>query len=305
LRKSHIYLFIAQVIYAVSFIVAKILTRDYIPAYALVFLRVLCVAPLFWITDFIFVRERTERKDIPKLLLLAIVGVVINQTLFIKGLSLTSPISAAIMMISSPILVVIVASILIKERITLVRSVGIAVGFTGAATLMLNSGLAGGGKQDNPLGDLLILINALSWGFYLVLSKPLMAKYHTVTILKWIFTLALPIIALIGVNEFKDVAWHLFPVKIWLFTFFVVFGTTFLAYLLNVYALKDLSPSVVSAYIYLQPLLTALIAISTGNDTLSFMKIISALMIFAGVYLVSKQPKKSAVDNRQFTDGNT
>ena len=287
--KAHIFLFIAQLIYAVSFVVAKILTRDYIPAYALVMLRVMSAAPLFWLTDLIFVREKTDRKDLPKFILLSLCGVVINQTLFIKGLSMTAPISAAIMMITTPILVILVASVLIKERITWIRTIGIIIGFAGAATLMLNSGLNSNGREDNALGDFLVFINALSWGFYLVLSKPMMKKYHTVTILRWIFTFGMFIAIPVGFSEFKDVQWHNFSSKIWFFTFFVVFGTTFLAYLLNVYSLKDLSPSVVSAYIYLQPLLTALIAISTGNDSINVVKVVSALMIFAGVYLVSKQ----------------
>src|SRR4029079_13113194 len=124
----------------------KILTKDYIPPYALVMLRVLFAAPLFWFTALLFVREKTDRKDIPKLIMLAVFGVVINQSFFIKGLSLTSPISAAIMMITSPILVIIVASVLIKERITWLRTLGIIIGFAGAAILMLNSGLNSGGK---------------------------------------------------------------------------------------------------------------------------------------------------------------
>src|SRR5436190_22643399 len=201
-------------------------------------LRVISAAPLFWIADLIFIREMTDRKDIPKFILLSLCGVVINQTLFIKGLSMTAPISAAIMMITTPILVVIVSSILIKEGITWARTLGIVIGFAGAATLMLNSGLNSSGREDNALGDLLVFINALSWGFYLVLSKPLMQKYNTVTVLRWIFTFAMFFSIPIGYNEFTGVEWHSFSSKVWFFALFVVFGTTFMAYLLNIYALK-------------------------------------------------------------------
>ena len=264
--------------------------RDHIGPFALVLLRGLGAAPLFWLADAFFIKEKTDRKDLPRLFLLCLFGVTINQTLFIKGLSLTSPISAAIMMITTPILVLIVAALLIREKISWVRTFGIVMGFGGAAMLMLNSGIsASGGKEDSPFGDLLIFINALSWGTYLVLVKPLMKKYHTITILRWTFTFSMIFIFPIGFGQLTEVKWETWTPYMYGLLFFVIFFTTFLAYLLNVYALKELSPSVVSAYIYMQPVLTAVIAVGTGNDTITFMKVISALFIFAGVYFVSKK----------------
>jgi drug/metabolite transporter (DMT)-like permease len=271
-------------------VIAKILTHDTIGPYGLVMLRVLGVIPLFWLTDFLFIKEKTDRKDIPKFMLLAVFGVTINQTLFIKGLSLTSPISASIMMITTPILVIIVAGFLIKEKITWLRIIGIVIGFAGAATLLLTS-IASGDRADNPTGDILIFINAVSWGTYLVLVKPMMKKYHTVTILRWIFTFSAIIIVPLGWQQFNQVQWGSLASQSIFFLFFVVFFTTYLAYLMNVYALNALSPAVVSAYIYLQPLLTAIIAISTGHDELSWRKVFSALLIFGGVYLVSMRTK--------------
>ncbi|MCX6274954.1 MAG: DMT family transporter [Bacteroidetes bacterium] len=285
--RAHLFLLICQIIYAITFVVAKVLMRDHIGPFALVMLRGLGATPLFWLADAFFIKEKTDRKDLPRLFLLCLFGVTINQTLFISGLNLTSPISAAIMMITTPILVVVVAGFLIREKITWVRTTGIFLGFAGAATLMLNSGLNAGGKEDNPFGDLLIFINALSWGTYLVLVKPLMKKYHTITILRWTFTFSMVFIIPIGFNQLMHVNWQTFTPTAYGLLFFVIFFTTFIAYLLNVYALKELSPAVVSAYIYLQPVLTAIIAIGTGNDSISGVKVFSALLIFAGVYLVS------------------
>jgi drug/metabolite transporter (DMT)-like permease len=285
--RAHLFLFISQVIYAITFVVAKILMRDHIDPFALVLLRVLGATPLFWLADAFFIKEKTDRKDFGRLFLLCIFGVTVNQTLFIKGLSLTSPISAAIMMITTPILVVVIASFLIREKITWVRAFGVVLGFGGAAMLMLNSGLNAGGREDNPFGDLLIFINALSWGTYLVMVKPMMKKYHTVTILRWTFTFSMVFIIPLGFNSLMEVQWQQFGPLEYGLLFFVIFFTTFLAYLLNVYALKELSPAVVSAYIYLQPVLTAIIAIGTGNDSISLVKVISALLIFTGVYFVS------------------
>jgi drug/metabolite transporter (DMT)-like permease len=195
------------------------------------------------------------------------------------------------MMITTPILVIIVAGFLIKEKITWLRLTGIIIGFAGAAMLMISSGIHSGSRADNPIGDLFIFINALSWGTYLVLVKPVMKKYHTVTILRWIFTFSAIVIVPIGFRQFQEVQWSSLSSQSIFYLFFIVFFTTYIAYLLNVYALNALSPAVVSAYIYLQPLLTAVIAIGSGNDSLNWMKVFSALLIFAGVYLVSMRSK--------------
>jgi len=218
---------------------------------------------------------------------LGIFGVAVNQSLFLKGLHLTSPIDAAIMMITTPILVLIIASMLIKEKITMLKISGIVIGFSGAAFLVFQN-MNGVQKESSFLGDLFVFINAISWGTYLVLVKPLMKKYHTITILKWTFLFALPMVLPFGISDGLQVEWANISMEIILYSIYVVVFTTFIAYLLNTLALKELSPSIVSAYIYLQPLLTALIAIYVfRNDMLTWEKAISALLIFIGVYLVS------------------
>jgi drug/metabolite transporter (DMT)-like permease len=290
--QAHLALFIAQLIYAVSFVLAKDVTTTFIPPFALVVFRAGGAAILLWITQKVFIKEKTDKKDILKFLLLAVFGVAVNQTLFLTGLNLTSPISAAIMMITTPILVLIIAAVVIRERITLLKSIGVLVGFSGAAVLMYTSG-TGSGKGDNMLGDLFVLINALSWGTYLVLVKPLMKKYHTITILSWVFLFGFFIVLPLGFKSATEVVWSTFTYDVCLKFLFIIIGTTYLAYILNTYALKALSPSIVSAYIYLQPVLTALIAIWLGRDSLNWAKCGSALLIFMGVYLVSMQTKKA------------
>lgn len=290
--RAHIALFLAQVLYAASFPIAKVVMEN-IPYNVLVILRVSGAVLLFWLSSFI-IRERTEKKDFPRLFALGIFGVAINQSLFLKGLHLTSPIDAAIMMITTPILVLLIASIIIKERITLLKSTGILIGFSGAAYLVYQN-LGGNTKESSFLGDLFVFINAISWGTYLVLVKPLMGKYHTVTILKWTFLFGLFMVLPFGIRDAAAVEWKNLSREVFLYTAFVVVFTTYVAYLLNTLALKELSPSVVSAYIYLQPLLTALISIYFfGHESLTAEKIISALMIFTGVYLVSRPVRNAS-----------
>lgn len=288
--KAHLALLISQVLYAASFPIAK-LAMEVIPYDVLVMMRVVGAVILFW-TSSLLINEKVDKKDLPRLFLLGICGVAVNQSLFLKGLHLTSPIDAAIMMITTPILVLIIASLIIKERITLLKFSGIIIGFSGAAYLIFQN-LGGVNKESSFLGDLFIFINAISWGTYLVLVKPLMKKYHTITILKWVFLFSFPLVLPFGISDAAGFDWHSASAKIWLYAGFVVVFTTFVAYMLNTLALKELSPSIVSAYIYLQPLLTAIIAIYIfRNDSLSWEKIISALLIFTGVYLVSIQKKE-------------
>lgn len=283
---AHIALITAMVIYAASFTIAKNVTPLHIAPFGFVLLRVIGASALFWITDLLFIRERVAKADLLRMIPLALFGVAINQMLFIKGLSLTSPISAAIMMITTPILVLIIGSFVLKERITWVRGTGILLGFGGALLLILG-GSASETRDDNPVGDLMVFFNALSWGTYLVIVKPMMKKYHTITILRWAFTYGLVLVAPFGFSQLAAVEWSTFDHTLWFSTLWVVLGTTFVAYLLNTFALKMLSPAIVSAYIYTQPVMAAAIALYFGKDEISALKIISAVIIFVGVYLTS------------------
>jgi drug/metabolite transporter (DMT)-like permease len=285
--RAHAALLSANVIYAASYTIAKQVTDGPIPPLGLVLLRVSGAVILFWLTGLLIVKEKTELKDLPHLALLALVGVAINQMCFLKGLSLTSPISASIMMITTPILVVIIAALLLRERITFGRILGIVLGFSGAVILMLGK-VHTGVRKDNGWGDMFVFINALSWGCYLVLVKPMMMKYKTVTILRWVFLFGWFLVLPFGLSEFREIQWVALSGRDIFNVLFVVIATTFVAYLLNTYALKALSPSVVSAYIYLQPLLAAAIAIYAGSDHVDVLKAVSALLIFIGVYLVSR-----------------
>ncbi len=278
-----------MVIYAAGFTIIKEVTPLHIAPAGFVALRVLGATPLLWLTG-IFIREKVDRKDLSKIALLSICGVVINQSLFIRGMSLTSPINGAIIMITTPLLVLILGNIILKEKITWQRFTGILIGLGGAALLILSSTVSNT-KSDSPIGDFYIFINALSWGTFLVLVKPLMKKYHTVTILKWTFLFSIFILVPLGFMDVKVIDWNSFDGKIIFNILFVIVGVTFIAYLMNVYALKALSPTVVSAYIYLQPVMAAAIALYLGKDELSWQKVVSAILIFAGVLLASQNKK--------------
>ncbi len=288
--KAHLALFTAQVIYALNYSIAKDLMPNYLKPDVLVFLRVTGACFLFWILSFFIPAEKIEKTDLKKMIVLACFGVVLNQLFFIYGLSVTYPINSAIIMISNPIVVIAFTLIVWKERFTIYKFTGLLLGVIGALTLLLFKGNFVLGS-DTLLGDLYTLINSISWAVFIVMVKPYMKKYQTITVMKWIFLFGFIIVTPIALPDVLTTDWLNFTSGIWGAISFVVIGTTFFAYLLNTYGLKELSPSVVSMYIYFQPFLATLFAIMMGKDVLTPIKIISALFIISGVYIVNKKIK--------------
>ena len=288
----HLALFLVNLIYALNYSIAKDVMPDYIGPSGFILLRVIGGSLLFFLTYIFFIKENVELKDIVRLLFCGLFGVAINQLFFFEGLNLTTPINAAIIMTISPILVIIFSAIIIKEKITIRKLLGIFLGIVGAATLILKSGSI---SIDNAffVGNILIFINATSYSIYLVLVKTLMTKYNPITVMFYVFSFGLIFVLPFGLNELLEVNTQSFSKIIYLKVAFVVICTTFLAYLFNAFALKTLNPSVVSTYIYLQPVLASVVAIFLKSDSLDFIKILSALFIFSAVYLVSIPTKKT------------
>jgi drug/metabolite transporter (DMT)-like permease len=286
---AHLALLGAQLIYGANYTIAKEVMPDFIEPFGFIVLRCLGAASLFWITG-LFIKEKVEPKDLPKLALCALFGIAINQLMFFKGLNYTNPINAAVIMTSTPILVLIMAAVLIKERITLKKAVGIVIGLAGTLLILL----AGKNLSFNSgtfLGDIMVWVNASSYGIYLVIVSPFMKKYHPLTVIKWIFLFGLIQVLPFGWTEFTRIEWMNFPPHIIWAVVFVVVCLSFFAYLFNTVALKYVSPAVVSTYIYLQPVLASIFAISLGKDDLGWIKITSAALICTGVYLVSSKSK--------------
>jgi drug/metabolite transporter (DMT)-like permease len=288
---AHISLFVANLIYAINYTFAKDVMPTFIQPSGFILLRVTGAVTLFLIFYFLFVNERVEKKDIIRLAICGVFGVAINQLLFFEGLNLTTPINAAIIMTINPVLVIIMSALIIFEKINLRKGIGIALGLVGASTLILNGGSVSG-NTNYTLGNMFVFINAASYGLYLVLVKPMMQKYHPITVMFYVFGFGLLYVLPFGYTELMAVDWLSFPPIIIWEVLFVVVCTTVIAYLLNSSALKLLNPSTVSIYIYLQPVLATLFAIFRGADALDEMKIISAIIIFVGVYLVSVRSLK-------------
>lgn len=284
---AHFALFAVALIYGANYTIAKIVMGDgYLQPLAFILLRVISGVVLFSLFHRVFVREKIDRADLGRLALCGLLGIAANQMLFFSGLSLTTPINASLIMTTTPILVLLASATLLGEAVTGRKIVGIAVGASGAILLIAQGG-ALSFKGDEALGNLLVFLNASSYGTYLVLVKKLAQKYQAITVVKWVFLFGALFVIPFGWPQLAQTEWHTFSLPIWLSVAYVLIFTTFFAYLFNAYALKSLNASVVSIYIYLQPLLAAVIALAFGQEELSVVKLLSGALIFSGVYLVS------------------
>ena len=279
---------IVSLIYGVTFTIAKDVMPLYIDAYGFILLRAGGSMILFWLVWLFMPKEKIAFNDFPRIIAAAFFGVAFNMLTFFKGLSLTSPISAAVIMVSTPMIVLTLSALIMKERMQKRMIFGIVLGLIGTAFLILY-GKSIGSATNAGLGNFLVLVNAISYGFYLIIVKKLMDKYNAFTFVKWIYLFGFIMVLPFGWSQFQAVEWALVPMDIcWKIGFVVVFST-FLTYLLNLLSMKELKPTMVAVFIYLQPLFATIFAISLGKDELSLVKIGSAVLIFMGVYLVTQK----------------
>jgi drug/metabolite transporter (DMT)-like permease len=281
----------ANTIYGLNYVIAKGIMPDFLMPKAIIFIRVIITVLVLWIIHLLLPSEKVEKRDMFKLAICAFFGVAINQILFFEGLNLSTPINASIIITSIPVMILVFAHFILKERITGVKVAGIVLGASGALIVILSAGDSDF-QASTLLGNFMIFINSMSWALYLVLIKPLMEKYNSFTVMKWVFLYGLIIVTPFTVNSFASANFAEIPINIWMSLMFVVFGATILAYFLNNYSLKKVSPSINGIYIYIQPLIAAIVSIAFGKDKLSVTDVISALLIMAGVYFVTRPLKQ-------------
>jgi drug/metabolite transporter (DMT)-like permease len=292
---------LVSLIYGVTFTIAKDVMPHYIDAYGFILLRVGGSTILFWIV-WVFMKmlkvgpnEKIALHDFPRIIACAFFGVALNMLTFFKGLSMTSPISAAVIMVCTPLIVLILSAVIIKEKMRKRKILGILLGLFGTSFLILY-GKSVENNSNVSLGNFLVLVNAVSYGYYLVIVKKLMDKYNAFTFVKWIYLFGFLMVIPFGLSQFQSVDWAILPSDIvWKIGFVVVFST-FFTYLLNLLSMRELKPTLVAVFIYLQPLFATVFAISLGKDELSWVKISSAILIFTGVYLVTDKKSEQLRD---------
>jgi len=284
---------IATLIYGVTYTVAKDVMPNYIKPYGFILLRVSSATLIFWTLSLFTKYQKIEKSDYKKILIASFFGITINMLAFFKGLSLTSPISASVMMVTSPIMVLIFSSIIIRKPIGKQRILGVFIGLTGALFLITLGNSSAGTDTNNAFGNFLVFLNAASYGLYLVLAKDLVKKYNPIVFIKWLYLFGLIFVLPFGYSELTAVVWQEIPTNIYWNISFVLVFTTCISYLFNLYGLSKLKPTTVSVFIYLQPVIASIYALIVGSDSLNLVKIFATLLIFFGVYLVTKQVEKS------------
>lgn len=282
----------ATLLFGLNYWVAKGLMPDRLLPMQIIFLRVLGTLAISWIIVLSFKKLRDlqiERADFPRLILSSLLGVGINQICFFTGLNLTTPVDAAIINSMNPIMVMVFSSLILHESIGKQRIVGILLGATGALMLILfgNHNLMGGHLQ----GNLFIVANITAWSLYLVVSKPLMVKYNPFVMMKWIFLFGFIEVLPFTFGSAMQLNLKLIETSTWLALLYIVVGTTFLAYFFITFSLKKLSSTVIAYYTYLQPVLVAGIGIIMFAEKISWVKVASALLVFAGIYFVTRRTK--------------
>jgi drug/metabolite transporter (DMT)-like permease len=288
--KAHLGLLGTNLFFAINYSAIKYFTANhYAGPFGINIIRIGISLILFWIL-FLFKRpdKKIDKKDIPAFLLCALTAIALNQMLFIKGLSFTLPIHAALLTLITPIFITILAARMLKEKVTFTKTFGLLLGVIGAVLLISNRGNSAPG-DNTLLGDFLVILSAFAYTFYFILVKPLMNKYSAIQVIRWIFTIGFLITFPLSLKELTDITWQVFTLKDWLILFVIVVLGTFLAYVFNVYGIQKLSASMAGAYIYSQPVFAVVFAVIFLKEQLSLYKIIAAIFIFAGVYLSNRK----------------
>ncbi len=280
-------------LYAATFTIAKEIMPQWLPSEAFVSLRIIIAGLIFFVIQILFIREKiTDRQDLKRVFICTLFGTLFNMLLFFKGLSYTQRINGAVLMMFTPIFTAIISGVVLKEGFGILKVAGLAIATLGG--IFLIGGFALNFSQKTVWGDLMVTANAILYSVYLVKVKSLMRKYNPLTVSTYTFAMGSILVLPFGFHQLVTTNFSSFPNQIWLGIAFVIVGTTFFTYLLNAWALKHASPSLVGSYIYLQPVLATVIAVLAGKEMLTLEKVIFAVLIFMGVYLVNQSKKQNA-----------
>lgn len=250
--------------------------------------RMFGAALLFWITSLFTPSEKVGAADLLRLAGAAVLGILCNQGCYVFGVGLTSPGEASIITTTMPLWVMLLAALILNEPITLKKIGGIVAGAAGALILVFaNSGIERQG-DNHALGDLLVLCAQLSYALYLTFYRNFIRKYSVVTLMKWMFLFAAILSAPVSVNGWIHTEWKSFSPTEWWGIAFIVAGATYLAYIFVMIGQKNLRPTLVGMYNYVQPIVASAVGIWLGLDHFTPIKILAIILIFSGVWLVTK-----------------
>ncbi|MBR1947102.1 MAG: DMT family transporter [Bacteroidaceae bacterium] len=286
---GHIACFVAYVIFGLNIIVTKdIMAVGVISPLALFCLRSLGAGLLFWITSLTLPAEKILPADYMKIFAASFTGFFLTQITFLIGISDITPMDCSIMTSLSPIYTMFIAAMVLKEPITFKKAGGVLLSFLGVLFLIFNSVSSGGGAAETkPIGVLFMFLNGFCFSVYLGVFKPLIMRYSVVTFMKWIFLFSSLLSLPFAGAELAQVNYSALSLKFVAEIFYAIVFATFISYFLIPIGQKQLRPTLVSMYSYMQPIVATAISIYIGMDTLGWKKVLAAATVFAGVVLVN------------------
>ncbi|MCQ2237690.1 MAG: DMT family transporter [Bacteroidaceae bacterium] len=283
---GHLCMLGAEVVWGLMSPIGKDAMKHGVSGFNMVSFRVVGAAICFWIASLFCPKEKVTRKDLFLLIFAGLQSIVFNQCCFIVGLSLTSPINSSIVTTSMPIFTLILGILFMHEKLTLTKSFGMVCGITGALSLILGSA-SGATGEGNIWGDILCMIAQFSFASYLALYQGLVKRYSTITCMKWMFLFSSIAILPFTASSLSEMGWSEISIKTWGEMAFVVIASTFLSYLLMMRGQKSLTPTQVSVYNYVQPVVATIASTCMGLAMFGWMQAIAILLIFSGVRLVA------------------
>ena len=278
--------------FGTTVIAVKHISPALISPLALTAIRISVTTFLFWS---LFaarpIKMGITKKDFLLLAFCAVVGISMNQTFSMRGMSLTSPIHASLLILTTPIAITFLAAWLLKESLNTLKLIGLFLGISGGALLVFSRDLSSIASDQQSLGDLFVIMGALSYSTYVISIKPLMAKYKAMHILQWVFLFGAFASVPLGWKDITKVAWPSFDGISWFCLAYIVLGATFFAYQLMNYGIRKLGASITGSYIYTQPFFATLASMIILHETLSLPKIGAAGLIMGGVFISNYKRK--------------
>lgn len=286
---GHAACFGAYAIFGLNIIVCKDLMGGHLVSPIAIFtLRSLGAGALFWFFSLFLPAEKVDRKDYPKIFAASFLGFFLTQLTFLEAIPDITPMHCSIISSLTPIYTMFIAAVVLKEPLTLKKGGGVLVSLCGIIFLILNNAGGNGGSESKLQGIMLMFLNGLSFAMYLGIFRPVIVKYSVVTFMKWIFLFSILMSLPFSFREVFSFSWvHIPSIQLWELGFLVVFAT-FISYFLIPLGQKRIRPTLVSMYSYVQPIIATVISICIGMDTLSWQKVLAAIMVFAGVFIVSR-----------------
>ena len=292
---GHLACLIAYSIFGFNIIVCKDLTSGgLISPLGIFTLRAIGAGGLFWLISLFLPSEKVDRRDLPKIFAASMLGFFTCQVTFLAGIPHITPMDCSIMSSLSPIYTMITAAIVIKEPITFKKAGGVLLSLAGVIYLIISkTGSADGPTETTMFGIFMLILNSLSFSMYLGIFKPLIGKYSVVTFMKWIFLFAFAVTVPFTAKEIVTLDWVNFPSIQLAELAYLIVCATFITYFLIPVGQKRIRPTLVSMYSYVQPIIAIVISIWIGMDTLSWQKVLAAIMVFGGVIIVSRSRSRA------------